>query len=308
MSELHTKYRPSDWREVVGQDSVIESVLGAIEEKRSRAYLFTGPSGTGKTTIARLIAKEVGAKGSNLLEIDAATHTGVDSMRDVQDLLRFSPLGGGSKVVIVDEAHQLSKSAWNSLLKSIEEPPPGVYWCFCTTEPMKVPVTIKTRCLVYDLKPVKINDLAELLERVAGDEGMDVVQEVLYLCAEKADGSPRKAITLMSSVADCESRQEAAILLREPVEDAEVVDFCRLLLQGGDWKQFMKTLAKMGETNPESVRRIVCAYFTKVIMDAKRERDVERGLAVLEAFGDPYPAGDQIYPLLLSIGALVYGE
>ncbi len=129
MEPLHLKYRPKDFDEVVGQDAVVKSLQQAVKNNAGHTFLFTGLSGVGKTTLARITAATVGCVSSNLIEIDAATHTGVDDMRDVTFSLKYKPIGVGSvKVIIVDECHMLSKSAWNSLLKVLEEPPAWVYW------------------------------------------------------------------------------------------------------------------------------------------------------------------------------------
>jgi DNA polymerase-3 subunit gamma/tau len=145
-TSLATKYRPETWEEVVGQDAVVKSMKVVVTKKSSKCFLLSGPSGCGKTTLARIAARSLGIKGGGALrEIDAASKTGVDDMRQVCVDLGYKVLGGGSRGLIVDECHQLSKAAWNSLLKITEEPPPDTYWFFCTTEPSKVPVTIKRR-------------------------------------------------------------------------------------------------------------------------------------------------------------------
>lgn len=302
MRELHTKYRPTEWEEIIGQPAAVESVMAALEEGRSRAFIFAGPSGVGKTTISRIIAGEMEAE---LMEIDAATHTGVDAMRDVQQMTQYAPLNAPSRVIIVDECHMLSKSAWNSMLKVIEEPPKNVLWCLCTTELEKVPETIKTRCLVYTLQLVDAEALMQLLTHIDAEEGSDANQDVMWLCAEKADGSPRRAITMFSQVMDCETRAEAAILLRQPLEDGEVIDLCRLMAQGAPWDKIIKLLKKLEKQNPESIRRIICAYFSKVAMKESFQK-AQNALAILQAFERPYPT-EQSHHLLLSFGEL-YAE
>lgn len=310
--ELHNRHRPQDWDEIAGQEVVVESVAKALEEGTSRSFLFAGPSGVGKTTISRVIASKVEAEVS---EVDAATHTGVDAMRAIQDTLHFSPLNAENRVVIVDECHMLSKAAWNSLLKVIEEPPTKVYWCLCTTEIERVPETIKTRCLVYRLDPVPDETILDLLHYINEEEKFEADEDVMWLCAEKANGSPRRAITMFAAVKDCETRQEAAILLRQPLEDGEAIELCQALIKGFKWSQVVDIVRKLRgldekgkpiegrkAQDPEGVRRIVCAYFAKVAMNPSWGK-AEKALAILAAFERPYPT-DQPHHLLLSLGEL----
>src|SRR3989304_1453147 len=145
---LHTKYRPKHFEEVIGQIEIVKSLQNLIETgKMPKSFLFTGPSGTGKTTLARIIANKLGCDIQNIIEVDAATNTGVEDMRVLCEGLRYPAFGLTTvKVAIVDECQEISKSSWSSLLKIIEEPPSHLYFVFCTTEPSKVLDTIKTRC------------------------------------------------------------------------------------------------------------------------------------------------------------------
>lgn len=303
IDDLHVKYRPVSFDLVFGQDEVCASIEEALEHKAGRSFLLTGPSGCGKTTIARLIAKRVGCDSSNLIEVDAATRTGVDAVRELQEAIRYTPMGGGVRMIVLDEAHMLSKAAWNALLKSIEEPPKGIYWAFCTTEAGKVPDTIKTRCLKYDLGLVEEEQIFELLGEIAEAEDLPTSEEVLDLVASKADGSPRQAITMLSTVARCESREEAALLLRVPGRDKEVIDLCRVLAKGTTWGSAMKILGKIDKATPESIRRQVLAYFQTAVMKSSGNK-VGGFLEILEAFSEPYPQDSGMAPLLLSIGEL----
>ena len=138
--DLARKYRPQSWKQVIGQDAAIKSLRATLKAGGKHGFLFTGPSGVGKTTVARILAAAVGCEAHNLLEIDAATHTGIDAMRAVSEGVAYKAFGDSPvKVMIIDEAHSLSKAAWQSLLKVVEEPPEHAYWVFCTTEPGKIP-------------------------------------------------------------------------------------------------------------------------------------------------------------------------
>lgn len=307
-ADLHIKYRPGKWKSVLGQEAVVSSVRKVLEQGSCHAFLFTGPSGVGKTTLARLIAKSVGCEKANLVEVDAATYTGIDAMRNVTDGLQYSAMGESPvKVLIIDEAHALSKAAWQSLLKSVEEPPSHVYWVLCTTEPSKIPETIRTRCSCYELKPVGKELLFGLLKVVVEAEGMKASQQVLYLVAEKAGGSVRRALTYLSQCVGCTDRRAAAEVLRTVAdeEDGEVIDLCRALVKGCGWSQAVGLVQQFKDTNPEGVRQVVVSYFTAVTLGAKDASRAQKALAVLEAFGEPYPPSNTIYPVLLSLGQLL---
>lgn len=306
---IHLKYRPRKLSEVLGQAPVVKSLQTALGgASRPHTYLFTGPSGCGKTTLARIIASNLGISGANILELDAATNNGVDDMRDITSVLRYQGFGDSPrKLIILDECHQLSKQAWNSILKSVEEPPPHVFFVFCTTEPAKVPDTIRTRCSSYNLQPVKYDVLMDLLEMVCKGEGYDTSDQVLSLVARAANGSPRQALVGLASVHSVRDPEEAALLLQEPGESKEVIDLCRALVGGKlTWETLTKTLKCMPETPPESVRLVVVNYLASCLMGARGEKDVVRLLDMLSCFSKPCNASEKWAPILLAFGAYIY--
>jgi DNA polymerase-3 subunit gamma/tau len=308
MKEMINKYRPQNWGEVVGQRAACETIRSAIANKTSRAFLLTGDSGLGKTTIARLIAKQLGIdlESSGWREHDSAMKPGVDDVRELKELIQYAPLGGnGNQVVCMDEAHMLSKNSWNGLLKSVEEPPPGVYWVICTTEPNKVPKAIRTRCLEFQLAPVRDNDLGKLLRRVDDAEGSKLDSEVWDMLLEYAEGSPRQLLSGFAKVCGLKSVDDAEVVLQTLSAEGkeEVIDFCRALQKGANWKGLMHVLAKMENPNAEGIRLVVCAYFSKVAMGKTNIRDAGNSLALLTAFSEPYPtSGSSIHPVLVSLG------
>lgn len=301
-NSLQTKYRPKKFEEVLGQHAVVKSLKTAVSRVAGHAFLLTGPSGTGKTTLARLTAAALGC-GENVEEVNAATHTGVDDMREVTDGFQYLPLGGGKKAVIIDECHMLSKNAWNSMLKSIEDPPEWGFWFMCTTEPTKVPATIKTRCLSYDLKLVKEADIVELLDRVAEAEDLRVKGSVIELCAQEARGSPRQALSNLGVCLEASSGEEAAELLRAASENAQSIDLARALARGAGWSEVAEILRTLGETNPESVRHVVRAYFTSVALKATAPAKAGPAMAIVAAFNTPFNSSDGISPLAVACAA-----
>ena len=309
-TDILTKYRPKTFDDVVGQKKVISSLKQALKDKVAHSFIFHGPSGTGKTTLARIVASQVGCTPENLKEVDAATYTGIDPMRELSQGLIFFGLGHPTKVVIVDEAHALSKAAWQSLLKVVEEPPPHVYWCFCTTEYQKIPDTIMTRCLSYQLDLCSVDDVYELLNRITDAERMKVQEDVLYLVAETCDGSPRQALSRLCLVYGCEDRKQAAQLLRHAtIDDGDAITLCKALLAGTTWEKAMCIVNAFEGTNPESVRIVIASYLTAVARKTKGERQVVAVLRILEAFADPYPSHvTSPAHLLLSIGEVLLNK
>jgi DNA polymerase III gamma/tau subunit len=302
-----TRYRPGAFDEVIGQDTVVRSLEAAIEKRTGTAFLFMGNSGVGKTTLARLTAEALGCLPADLLEVDAATNTGIEAMREVMDGLMYRPLGEGAiKAVIIDETHALSKAAIQALLKTLEEPPAWVYWFLCTTEPTKIPAAIKTRCLSYQLKDVRTEELIELLEST--EEAKTLHQDVISLCAREANGSPRQALANLGVCSNAESRQEAAELLRSAGDAPAAFDLARALMSGAKWDEVRDLLSELKETSPESVRHVVRSYMTKVVLEPKSKGAAEHAFAILEAFAEPFNSADGISPLVLACGRLILGN
>lgn len=306
---LHIKYRPATLKEVIGQKDVVSSLQSMIKSKtRPHSFLFTGPSGCGKTTLARIIADDFGCDKSNIVEADAATNNGIDDMRGITETLRYAGFGDSpNKMVIIDECHALSKAAWQSLLKAVEEPPPHVFFAFCTTDPGKVPDTIKTRCISYNLKPLKYDDVMDLLEWVAEEEALDTTKALLSAVARASEGSPRQALVQLATVLDCKSDAEVQSLLEQPFENKEIIDLCRKLIERDlQWKDAVKVLGDMTEMSPESIRIVVTNYVAGCLMRPKSEKDVPRLLDVLHAFSKPCNPTDKIAPILLALGEVLY--
>lgn len=287
---LINKYRPQTFAEVVGHPQQVKALQAAIAKKRSRAFLMIGPSGVGKTTLARIAATEAGAgaEHGDIQEIDAATHTGVDAMRAVTDLLSYRPIGGSkAKALIVDEAHALSKAASQALLKVLEEPPEWVYWFLCTTEPTRILPTLRTRCTKVNLRAVAFADIVDVLDDINAKEKLKVPEKIVDLAADMADGSVRQAISNLVEVAECRNLKEAEKVLEAAATSAEAHELAKALLWG-NWKQAQGLLAKLGEAQPESVRYVVRAYVSKVVRGNQKEATCGRGVEILDAFNQPF--------------------
>lgn len=205
MNETHTtlyrKYRPNTFDEVVGQDRTVKLIKAALANNAvGHAYLFYGGRGTGKTSLARIFARELGVQPEDLYEIDAASHTGVDNIRELNESTTALPFRSPYKVYIIDEVHMLSKSAFNALLKTIEEPPRHVIFMLATTEIEKVIDTIVSRCQVMTLDQPTIDTLRTLIEHVAKAEGLTLSPTAMTTIALLGDGSFRDTLGVLQKV------------------------------------------------------------------------------------------------------------
>ncbi len=198
---LYRKYRPRTFEEVRGQEQVVESLKSAIRtDNVGHAYLFVGSRGIGKTTLARIFAREIGTADHDLVEIDAASNRGIDDIRALREETHVLPLSSRFKVYVIDEVHMLTKDAWNALLKTLEEPPLHVVFILATTEVDKIPETILSRCQIFTLKRPTSTLLTELIQSTALQEGCEVEPAGAELIALLADGAFRDAHGILQKV------------------------------------------------------------------------------------------------------------
>src|SRR5690349_12077068 len=220
---LYLRWRPRTFEHVIGQEHITRTLRNAIIQDRVRhAYLFNGPRGTGKTTMARLLAKGVNClhedpavrpcdeclycqainqgRFMDLIEIDAASHNGVDDVRDLRDKIAFAPAEGRFKVYIIDEVHRFSGAAFDALLKTLEEPPEHAIFVLATTELDKVPATIKSRCLPFEFRRMSLQVVADRLAKIAAGDGIKIERAALELIAREGTGSARDSISLLDQI------------------------------------------------------------------------------------------------------------
>lgn len=220
---LYLKYRPQTFSQVIGQEHITRTLLNAIRQNRIRhAYLFSGPRGTGKTSNARLLAKAINCtyevieerpcnrcpaciavnegRFLDVIEIDAASHTGVDDVRELREKIQFAPNEGQYKIYIIDEVHRFSGSAFDALLKTLEEPPAHAIFVLATTEIDKVPATIKSRCLLFEFRRVPLREVMQRLREICDMEGISIDDGALELIARQGTGSVRDSISLLDQI------------------------------------------------------------------------------------------------------------
>ncbi len=226
------KYRPQTFKDVVGQQTITNTLLNAIENNHlAQALLFCGPRGVGKTTCARILAKQINQDGAlsededfafNIFELDAASNNSVDDIRSLIDQVRIPPQVGKYKVYIIDEVHMLSQAAFNAFLKTLEEPPKHAIFILATTEKHKIIPTILSRCQIFDFKRITVKDAKEYLKYIAENQGIEAEDEALHIIAQKADGAMRDALSIFDRVVSFSGKQ----LTRKSVtENLNVLDY-----------------------------------------------------------------------------------
>ena len=266
MSEiaLYRKYRPKEFTEVVGQDHVKSVLLGAIKNERiTHAYLFSGGRGSGKTSVARLFAKELGVLASDIYEMDAASNRGIDEVRELREGVATLPLESPYKVYIIDEVHMLTTPAFNALLKTLEEPPAHVIFILATTELHKLPDTIISRCQSFTFKKPTDDEIKQVLSSIAKGEKCTIDKDSLNLITLLGEGSFRDAIGIFQKVISVSKDKKIAIEEVEKITNAPAtksVEKFVLTILDRDMDSALKVLSEVGNAN------IDMKLFTKMVM------------------------------------------
>ena len=311
---LARKYRPQRFEDLIGQEPMVRTLANSFAANRiHQAYIFTGVRGTGKTTTARILARafnyavpgkidrpsvdmpELGlhcqaimdSRHVDVIEMDAASHTGIDDVREIIENARYRPVSARTKVYIIDEVHMLSKQAFNGLLKTLEEPPEHVKFLFATTEIEKVPITVRSRCIRFDLKRIESGLMVEHLARIGAAEGVEVEPNALSLIARVAEGSVRDALSLLDqAIAYGGPQGVTALTVRDMLglaDKGEIVDLFERTMKGevAEALELMRAVYRAGGDPADILTEVAefCHFVTraKIAPDAPDDSGDRRG-------------------------------
>ena len=284
--ELYRKYRPSTLDDMVGNEIAIKTMKKELENG-SHVFLFTGNAGCGKTTLARILAKEVGAGELSIREINSAENRGIDTAREVMEQMRYTPTDGDALVWIFDECHQWLSPVQNAFLKALEDTPSHVYFCLCTTDPQKLIKPLVTRCSVINVKPLSDEDMIFLLKRTARAEKIKLDNQVYERICEIANGGSRKALKLLGKVLYLDSDEERLDALKnadDSSENPETLELCRLLAsKGANFKKASNLLKAMDLSEPEKVRQAVMGYMNACLLKGSDSLEI---VSAMQAFSN----------------------
>jgi len=285
---LHIDSRPTNFRQVVGNEATVEALKKLIgSDKHPHVLLFSGPTGCGKTTLARIVASKLKCSDMDLQEINSSNNRGINTARDIIANMRYAPMDGEVRVYLLDEVHQTTKDFQHALLKALEDTPDHVYFLLCTTEPTRLLKAIRNRCTEFVVLPLLKKEMEKLLATGMAKLEMNAgyYEEILPEIIREAEGSPRQALIMLDQIAEMNLEQASEIIKQVKLQETQVIELCKILLMGerNRWKQVAKILKGLTE-EPERVRQAVLGYFTAVLLNGANTR----AALVLSYFESPF--------------------
>jgi len=281
---LTAKYRPSDFEHFVGNAVAVNKLRAVLDSGDCpRVMMFAGPSGTGKTTLARIVAQAIGCHKSDLMELNTADYRTIDDARDLGSKVRLAPMFGKVRCWIMDEVHGLTPAAQEVLLKVLEEPPAHAYFMLATTDPQKLKPTFRSRCMTFELQSIGEKQIGMLLRDILEQERKSVPDDVLDQICQDCLGSARDAVTILESVMNLPERQMLTAARKSASDQQASIDLCRALIRRARWGEVAKILSAL-EADPEQVRMAVLGYCRAILL--KEQNDT--AFLVMDSFKDPF--------------------
>lgn len=288
---LHIDFRPDKLSDFMGNQALKESLASIIPRPdKPHAYLLVGSSGTGKTTLARILAKACGCEDIDLYEYNSANMRGIDTVRDIIDKSRLAPKGL-CKFYILDEVHQATSGYQEAMLKMLEDVPKHCFFVLCTTNPEKLIATIKTRVTTFTTMPLSNSEMTQLLNSILTKLSKTIDQSVLNELVRVSEGCAREAVKLLDQILNMHSvDQQLAMIHKLAVGESEVIDLCRRLFKTDSgfakWQEVRQLVNNLTETDPERTRRGIYGYLGKILMGTKTQQGMIWILLLQNEFKD----------------------
>ena len=294
---LHIRSRPKKLEDIVGNNHIVKCLEQIIKRKnRPKVYLLYGHYGCGKTTIAKIIASNVGCNRHNTIEINAGNEKGVETAREIIRMVKHTPLIGETRFIILDEAHALTQGFQQAILTTLEDAPNNVYFALCTTDPGKIIKTIRSRCLELEVKPLSGKEMKFLLNKVIKEQnlGKFISENTISKIGNNADGIPRNALLLLEKVLGLKDLKEIdEILSIDDKMEHQVIDLCRAIMFSKDWyktRKIMQSILTIHIGNLEQVRLAIVGYIASIAL--RDNKPNSKAMLVYECFKDPFYGND----------------
>lgn len=283
---LYLNHRPNQFKDILGNQEIVSSLEGMISDPETcpHVFLFHGGTGCGKTTLARIVGKELGIKGSDLRELDTADFRGIDVVREIRKQAQYKALEGSRRMWIIDEAHQQTKDAQNALLKILEDTPSHVYFALCTTDPKKLLPTIRSRCSQFEVKPLSDRQMKELILKVCKAEKKKISGKVGRQIIQDSQGHPRAALQILDQVLRVSPKKQLQVAKRSAEQENQSIELCRALIKQEPWAKVKNIVKGLKDEDPESVRRHILGYAQSVVLNGDND---QAGL-IMECFINPF--------------------
>lgn len=284
---LHLSHRPKTLKEIVGNEATVTALQSTLSRKDDlvHSYIFTGPKGCGKTTLARITANILEISDLDFIEMNSASYRGIDSARDVIEKAQHRGMGkNGRRAWLFDESHKITKDAQEAMLKIVEEPPSHVFLFFATTDPQKMVPALRDRCHEYRVEALSNLNMAKLLNDTLKLEDATLDRNVINHIIAAAKGSARSALVILDKIIDLNDADMLTVIDNIDVEENEAIELCRALIQGTKWDKVCEILKGLADADVENVRQSVLGYCTNILLS----KDAARAYVIMSCFKDTF--------------------